>query len=208
MRKRGSGAAARVAAARRRRPPCRCRHRRSRGCRAASRRRAPCVRARKVPPHPATIDAEVVRPPDVGLRKPRGALGDRAVASRLHAADADPVVAEAGAHAGGDHRGRGACRRSCSRCARRARRLRARPGRRADRPACRRHRSTEVTPALANICDDQLDRRPVLVAAGRAEGRNRVLVEFRRAFEQATRELSGLRVPDEFAARRDPATSR
>jgi len=48
-------------------------------------------------------DPEISRPADVGLGQARRALGDRAVADELGAADFDPFVAQARAHAGGQH---------------------------------------------------------------------------------------------------------
>ncbi len=48
-------------------------------------------------------DAVVVRTADVGFGEARGALGDGAIRHALHGADLHPLVAEAGADAGGHH---------------------------------------------------------------------------------------------------------
>ena len=49
------------------------------------------------------LDAEIIGAADIGLRKPGGAFGDRTIGNHFHSADADPLVAEAGANAGGKH---------------------------------------------------------------------------------------------------------
>jgi len=49
------------------------------------------------------LNAEILRPACVRLRKMRGALGYGAVGDQLHGPDADPFVAESGSDAGGEH---------------------------------------------------------------------------------------------------------
>src|SRR5262249_45005105 len=51
-------------------------------------------------------DSEVLGSPDVGLRQPRRALGDRTVTHHLDGAHANPLVAQPGAHPGFHHGGK------------------------------------------------------------------------------------------------------